>query len=126
MKGLVRTLPGKPSRKSRKVLEKSWNIIFVKLYEPWVGLPRHPSEINCHGCSLAIDLNMRFAGELGWEFYHKRSDTLKLYETLLKAGEKHGVIDFGTYALNSMRVEKGFRSWGQDVGISVMFRRILL
>ena len=54
-------------------------------------------------------------GELGWEFYHSSEDTAKLYDALLEAGKPFGVSDFGTYALNTMRIEKGFRMWGQEV-----------
>lgn len=54
-------------------------------------------------------------GELGWELYHARSDSAKLYEALLKAGEPHGVCDFGLYTMNVLRIEKGFRGWGSEV-----------
>ncbi len=54
-------------------------------------------------------------GELGWELYHKNEHTAELYEALLKAGEKFGIGDFGTYAMTSLRVEKGFRAWGLEV-----------
>ena len=57
------------------------------------------------------------SGELGWELYHKNEYTAELYEALLKAGEEFGIGDFGTYAMTSLRVEKGFRSWGLEVGI---------
>ena len=64
-------------------------------------------------------LNIRrytiFAGELGWELFHKKEHTAELYEALLTAGEDHGIGDFGTYALNSLRLEKGFRAWGFEV-----------
>lgn len=55
------------------------------------------------------------SGELGWELFHKKEHTSELYEALLTAGDDHGVGDFGTYALNSLRLEKGFRSWGFEV-----------
>lgn len=44
-----------------------------------------------------------------------KEHTADLYEALLAAGEDHGVGDFGTYALNSLRLEKGFRLWGFEV-----------
>lgn len=55
------------------------------------------------------------SGELGWELFHKNEHTAELYEALLTAGDHHGIGDFGTYALNSLRLEKGFRSWGFEV-----------
>ena len=54
-------------------------------------------------------------GELGWELYHKNENTADLYEALLRAGEEFGIGDFGTYAMTSLRIEKGFRAWGQEV-----------
>lgn len=59
-----------------------------------------------------------FTGELGWGLFHKKEHTSKLYEALLTAGDDHGVGDFGTYALNSLRLEKGFRSWGFEMNMS--------
>lgn len=56
-----------------------------------------------------------FAGELGWELFHNKELTAELYEALLTAGEDYGIGDFGTYALNSLRLEKGFRAWGFEV-----------
>ena len=44
-----------------------------------------------------------------------KEHTADLYEALLAAGEDHGIGDFGTYALNSLRLEKGFRLWGFEV-----------
>ena len=38
-----------------------------------------------------------------------------LYDALMKAGEEYGIGNFGTYAMTSMRVEKGFRAWGSEV-----------
>nr|XP_006819782.1 PREDICTED: dimethylglycine dehydrogenase, mitochondrial-like [Saccoglossus kowalevskii] len=60
-------------------------------------------------------IRISYTGELGYEFYHDRKDTLKLYEALLEAGEPYGMGDFGTYALNSLRLEKGFRLWGSEM-----------
>jgi len=59
-----------------------------------------------------------FTGELGWELFHKKEHTAELYEALLTAGEDHGIGDFGTYALNSLRLEKGFRAWGFEMNMS--------
>ncbi|XP_023211896.1 dimethylglycine dehydrogenase, mitochondrial-like [Centruroides sculpturatus] len=58
-----------------------------------------------------------FVGELGWELYHKKEDTSKLYSALLEAGKQHGIGNFGTYALNSLRLEKGFRMWGAEMNM---------
>jgi len=39
-----------------------------------------------------------------------------LYDAVLDAGSSFGICDFGSYALNSMRIEKGFHAWGVDIG----------
>ncbi|XP_071846025.1 dimethylglycine dehydrogenase, mitochondrial-like isoform X2 [Apostichopus japonicus] len=64
---------------------------------------------------LCRAIRISYTGELGWEFYHKRGDTEKLYDGLISAGEPYGIGDFGVYAMNVMRIEKGFRMWGQEM-----------
>ncbi|GBO15176.1 Dimethylglycine dehydrogenase, mitochondrial, partial [Araneus ventricosus] len=59
-------------------------------------------------------LRISYTGELGWELYHPAQHTLALYEALLTAGQESGIGDFGTYALNALRIEKGFRMWGAE------------
>ncbi|XP_070543164.1 dimethylglycine dehydrogenase, mitochondrial-like [Ptychodera flava] len=56
-------------------------------------------------------------GELGYELYHDRKHTAKLYDTLLTAGDSFGIGDFGSYAVNAMRLEKGYRAWGRELTI---------
>jgi len=60
-------------------------------------------------------LRISYTGELGWEMYIPRKQVKTVYDALLEAGEEFGVGDFGTYALNSMRLEKGFRMWGNEM-----------
>ncbi|XP_033120611.1 dimethylglycine dehydrogenase, mitochondrial-like [Anneissia japonica] len=67
------------------------------------------------GDVLVKALRISYTGELGWEFYHDRADTAKLYDTLMTAGAPFGIGDFGTYAINVMRLEKGFRMWGAEM-----------
>lgn len=63
-------------------------------------------------------IRFSLTGELGWELFHKKEHTADLYEALLSAGEEHGIGDFGTYALNSLRLEKGIRMWGFEMNTS--------
>lgn len=58
---------------------------------------------------------VRITGELGWELYHRKEDSVSLYSAIMEAGQKEGIDDFGTYALNALRLEKGFRAWGAEV-----------
>lgn len=59
-------------------------------------------------CMLA---RVSFAGELGWEIHAKNPDMPTLYDAVLEAG----ATPFGMYALNSMRLEKGYRAWKGDL-----------
>jgi dimethylglycine dehydrogenase len=53
-------------------------------------------------------LRMSYQGELGWELHVPMSGLLAVYDALWAAGEEHDIANFGSYALNSMRLEKGF------------------
>ena len=46
-------------------------------------------------------------------------DSVKVYEALIHAGQEFGIGDFGTYAMNTMRLEHGFRMWGAEVSSRV-------
>jgi dimethylglycine dehydrogenase len=59
-------------------------------------------------CKLA---RVSFAGELGWEIHARNENIPALYAAVLSAGAK----PFGMYALNSMRIEKGYRAWKGDL-----------
>ncbi|MEX0280805.1 MAG: FAD-dependent oxidoreductase [Arenibacterium sp.] len=52
-----------------------------------------------------------FAGELGWEIHAKMADMPEIYEAVLAAG----ATPFGMWALNSLRIEKGYRAWKGDL-----------
>lgn len=45
----------------------------------------------------------------------KNEDAPKLYESILEAGKEFDIGHFGSYAINSLRLEKGFRLWGAEV-----------
>jgi glycine cleavage system aminomethyltransferase T/glycine/D-amino acid oxidase-like deaminating enzyme len=60
-------------------------------------------------------MRLSYVGELGWEIYASADTGLKLWDTLWAAGQEHGVIAAGRSAFNSLRLEKGYRSWGTDV-----------
>lgn len=58
---------------------------------------------------------LSYVGELGYEIYTTADYALKLWDTLWKAGKDFGLIAAGRGAFNSMRLEKGYRSYGQDM-----------
>jgi len=54
-------------------------------------------------------LRMSYAGELGWELHMPNAACLDVYKALWAAGEPHGIADYGSFAMNAMRMEKGFK-----------------
>ncbi len=54
-------------------------------------------------------------GELGWELYVPTEFAAGVFDTLIEAGEQHGLVLAGYHALNSLRMEKGYRHWGHDI-----------
>ena len=60
-------------------------------------------------------LRVTYVGELGWELYCPTEYGLGLWRALWEAGEPHGMVAAGYRAIDSMRVEKGYRVWGADI-----------
>jgi glycine cleavage system aminomethyltransferase T/glycine/D-amino acid oxidase-like deaminating enzyme len=60
-------------------------------------------------------MRLSYVGELGWEIYTSADTGLKLWDTLWAAGQEYGAIAAGRSAFNSLRLEKGYRSWGTDM-----------
>ncbi len=58
---------------------------------------------------------LSYVGELGYEIYTTADFALKLWDTIWEAGKKYGLIAAGRGAFNSMRLEKGYRSYGIDM-----------
>ncbi len=63
-----------------------------------------------------LALRLSFVGELGWELHHPVADSPQLYDALVDAGSDLGLRDFGYHALDALRLEKGYRMWGSDIG----------
>ena len=63
----------------------------------------------------AVALRLSYVGELGWELYTSADLGLRLWDLLWGAGQEHGLIAAGRGAFAGMRLEKGYRSWGQDM-----------
>ncbi len=71
-------------------------------------------EINVAGVPC-IALRVSYVGELGWELHHPIASMLTLYQALVTSGEPHGLVHFGSYAMNEMRIEKGYKAWGSEL-----------
>ncbi|MBO0676300.1 FAD-dependent oxidoreductase [Mycolicibacterium sp. S2-37] len=60
-------------------------------------------------------MRVSYVGELGWEIYAGAEYGAALWDLLFDAGQAHGVVAAGRIAFNSLRIEKGYRSWGTDM-----------
>ncbi len=60
-------------------------------------------------------LRVSYVGELGWELHPLMADMAALYEALWAAGQPLGIANYGLYAVNTMRVEKGYKAWGSEL-----------
>ncbi|XP_057306789.1 dimethylglycine dehydrogenase, mitochondrial-like [Hydractinia symbiolongicarpus] len=75
-------------------------------------------QMNISGIPV-LALRVSYTGELGWEFYVKNDRALELYNALVSADQKFSIGHIGSYAINSMRIEKGFRLWGAEMNMDV-------
>ncbi|HKZ15588.1 MAG TPA: FAD-dependent oxidoreductase [Solirubrobacterales bacterium] len=60
-------------------------------------------------------LRVTYVGELGWELYCPTEYGLGLWQTIWESGQEHGIVAGGYRAIDSMRLEKGYRVWGADI-----------
>ena len=71
-------------------------------------------EITVAGLPVRV-LRVNYVGELGWELHPLLQDLEALYDSLWQAGQAFGIANFGLYAVNSLRMEKAYRSWGAEL-----------
>jgi 4-methylaminobutanoate oxidase (formaldehyde-forming) len=62
-----------------------------------------------------LALRVTYVGELGWELYCPMEFGLRLWDLLWEAGRPHGLAAGGYRAIDSLRLEKGYRVWGSDI-----------
>jgi glycine cleavage system T protein len=62
-----------------------------------------------------LALRVTYVGELGWELYCPTEFGLRLWDTIWAAGREHGLVAGGYRAIDSCRLEKGYRVWGADI-----------
>ncbi len=67
------------------------------------------------GDVVARALRITYVGELGWELHIPVEQMLFAYDTLWAAGRELGLVNAGHYAINSLRLEKGYRAWGAEL-----------
>ena len=94
--------------KARDVLAACTDADLSNAGFPWLKA----QQIEVAGVSLWA-FRMSYAGELGWEFHIPRDEALKVYDALWAAGVEHGIRDYGSFAMNALRMEKGFKGAGE-------------
>ncbi len=72
-------------------------------------------EIEVAGVKGVRALRVNYVGELGWELHTPMQSMPKVFDALMKAGTQYGIQLFGTYAMNSLRMEKAYRGWGSEL-----------
>jgi len=96
--------------KSRDVLSELTNEDLSNEKFPWLKA----KEINIAGMQVKA-LRINYIGELGWELHHSFKDMENLYDKLMSAGKRYKISNFGTYAVNSLRLEKAYKGWGSEL-----------
>jgi 4-methylaminobutanoate oxidase (formaldehyde-forming) len=66
--------------------------------------------------SPLLALRVTYVGELGWELHIPVEFAASVYAALMEAGQGHGIANAGYRAIESLRLEKGYRAWGADIG----------
>src|SRR5262249_25091548 len=61
-------------------------------------------------------LRVTYVGELGFELHIPVEFALTVYDALLAAGQRYGIANAGYRAIESLRLEKGYRAWGAEIG----------
>lgn len=113
--------------KSREMLQRLTNASLKTADFPFMRSQR----IELGGVEC-LALRVSFTGDLGWELHCAADDQVQLYTALLKAGRAFGAGPVGGRALMSLRMEKGYGSWGreyspeywpQELGLSPLIKR---
>jgi len=96
--------------KSRNVLSQLTSESLDNKNFPWLK----GKEIEINKVSVRA-LRINYMGELGWELHHPMKQMESLYDAIYEVGKKENISNFGTYAVNSLRIEKAYRGWGTEL-----------
>ena len=70
----------------------------------------------CLAGAPVLAIRVTYVGELGWELHIPTEFTAAVYDRLMEAGAPLGLVNAGYRAIESLRLEKGYRAWGADIG----------
>jgi 4-methylaminobutanoate oxidase (formaldehyde-forming) len=96
--------------KARKILEK-----VTKDDVSNAGFPYMTAHHIVVGDVPALASRVTYVGELGWEFYCPMEYALRLWDTLWEAGQAERLVAAGYKAIDSLRLEKGYRYWSSEI-----------
>ena len=96
--------------RSRDVLSKLTDADLSNEAFRWL----HGKSIEVSGILLRA-LRVSYVGELGWELHLPMENVETHYDMLMEAGAEFGIANFGTYAVNSLRMEKAYKGWGSEL-----------
>jgi dimethylglycine dehydrogenase len=96
--------------RSREVLAKITSADLSNEYFPWLT----GREIVLAGVPLRA-LRINYVGELGWELHTPMAQIETVYDAVWASGEEFGIADFGSYAVNGLRMEKAYAGWGVEL-----------
>ena len=96
--------------RSRDVLSKLTDADLSNAAFPWL----RGKTIDVSGIKT-LALRVSYAGELGWELHIPMQNVVELYDSLMDTGTEFGIGNFGTYAMNSLRMEKAYKGWGSEL-----------
>ncbi|MFQ6018960.1 MAG: FAD-dependent oxidoreductase, partial [Kiloniellaceae bacterium] len=96
--------------RSRDILSKVTDADLSNGAFPWLT-GRH---INV-GLAPVRAMRINFVGDLGWEIHHPIEYQHHIFDVLMEAGREHGLGLTGMRAMDSLRIEKTYRMWGQDL-----------
>ncbi|MBW4962853.1 FAD-dependent oxidoreductase [Sulfitobacter sp. CW3] len=95
--------------KSREILQRLTNVSLATADFPFM----RSQWMDVEGVRV-LALRVSFTGDLGWELHCDAADQLALYQALIEAGRDVGAGPVGSRALMSLRIEKGYGSWGRE------------
>jgi dimethylglycine dehydrogenase len=95
--------------KSREILQAMTEEDLSKSAFPWLTA----KTVQIDSARILL-IRVSYAGELGYELHMPGYQLLSIYDSICRVGEEFGLRDFGSYAFNSMRMEKMYRAYGNE------------
>ncbi len=96
--------------RSRELLARVTNTDLSNVAFPWLAVRTIPIAY-----TVALAMRVNYVGELGWELHVPSEHLPAVHERLVAAGREFALAHFGLYAMESLRLEKCYRSWKADL-----------